>query len=159
MLTIERLKDLLHYDPETGIFTWKVARSGTSIGQIAGSTNGDGYDQTQIDSVAHKNHRLAWFYMTGEWPEHTIDHIDCDRRNNRFANLRHATRVENMQNQRTAHSNNSSGFLGVSPFRGKFVAHIKVNGKRIYLGEFKDPKTAHDAYLTAKRNLHSFCTL
>src|ERR1700719_1662744 len=97
----DRLRELLSYDPETGVFRWLVRkRQNVKAGDVAGSFDGCGYCKISIDRRAYKAHRLAWLYMTGEWPPAEIDHINMNRADNRFANLRLATRHQNMANQR-----------------------------------------------------------
>jgi HNH endonuclease len=115
MITAERLRELLHYDPNTGEFRWRMAKKGTYAGAVAGryNTDGDGYRQIGINRRLYKKHRLAWFYMTGAWPRHEIDHINGDRGDNRFCNLREATASENRRNMRKR-VNNTSGYKGVS---------------------------------------------
>src|SRR5690606_34614864 len=100
MLTQQRLKELLYYDPETGIFTRLVGRSGprARAGDVAGSDNGKGYIRIYVDGRPYKAHRLAWFYMHGEWPEE-IDHRNGERADNRLSNLRPVTRQQNNLNQ------------------------------------------------------------
>lgn len=160
MITQERLKELLHYDPETGVFTWRIRTSNrVKVGDVAGSAAAYGYLEIGIDGVTAKSHRLAFLYMTGEWPEHDVDHINGIRTDNRWANLRTATRSQNLQNLRAAKSNSKTGLLGVSPYNGTFRASIKHNGKQITLGRFSCPHAAHAAYLKAKAELHPFSTL
>jgi hypothetical protein len=115
-----------------------------------------------IDGKYQLAHRLAWMMVTGSEPNDDIDHVNGIRSDNRFANLRTATRGENMQNERAARSSNkSSGLLGVSWSKaaGKWAAGIKLNGKKRHLGLFTDQQAAHEAYLVAKRDLHPFCTI
>jgi hypothetical protein len=163
VLTQKRLKELLNYDQETGAFTWLVAPNGRiHVGQIAGSQNADGYIQIKIDRVTHRAHRLACLYMTGKWPEEEIDHRNTVTSDNRWKNLREATRVLNAQNSRRARKvNKSSGLLGVTQ-RNKgrgFQARIRFEGKEKRLGTFSTAEMAHEAYVKAKRELHLGCTI
>lgn len=129
-------------------------------GQIAGSPKGDGYIRICVDQRDYKAHRLAWLFMTGEWPAGDIDHINGNREDNRWANLRVVTCAMNAQNRRKAHSNNkSTGVLGVSKDRGRFMASIFVDGKSRKLGRFLTVEEAEAAYLNAKRKHHPGCTL
>jgi hypothetical protein len=160
---MSEIKDILSYDMETGEFRWKINRGGfAKAGTMAGSIDTHGYRQIMLQRKLYLAHRLAWFYVTGEWPKYQIDHIDGDRTNNRFANLRDVIKITNVQNQKSAHSNNkSSGLLGVS-WRadiGKWVAGIRISGKRKSLGHFTSKEEAHAAYITAKRKYHHGCTL
>ncbi len=159
-LTQARLKELLHYDPETGVFTWLV-RTSTCIrvGDIAGYRDGDGYLRIGICGGQYRAHRLAWLYMTGKWPIDQIDHKNAVKNDNRWKNLREATCAINNQNKRKALRNNRTGFLGVSRNGKGFIAQIKINEKRRNLGTYPTPELAHEAYLKAKRELHAGCTL
>jgi len=94
--------------------------------------------------------------MTGTWPQNEIDHIDGNKSNNRFRNLRDVTRSANNQNRRRPDRGNKSGFLGVKCHRKSFVARIRIDGKQIHLGVFSTAIDAHRAYIKAKRNLHPF---
>lgn len=162
-LTADRLREALAYDPETGIFTWKVkAAKNTVIGSTAGCTcPKTGYILIRLDKVLYQAHRLAWLYMTGEHPDVQIDHKDTVRNNNSWANLRLATSAENKQNQRRPGARNTSGMLGVyvDRTRGKYAAKIGVGGKSKYLGRFDTREAAYAAYLKAKREMHPFGTL
>lgn len=161
-LTQERLKGLLHYDPETGVFRWKVSRGSAKARTVAGYVNEQGYLRMVIDRKWYLAHRLAWFYTHGVWPEFDIDHRNHITTDNRIVNLREATRSENCTNQVRAKSNNKSGFLGVSKHKhtGYWCASIQLKGKRAgVIGYFNTPEEAHAAYLNAKRKLHDFNTL
>jgi hypothetical protein len=158
MLTQSRLKELLHYDPDTGVFTRLVTTSSNAkVGDVAGSINNNRYLNICIDSKLYPAHRLAVLYMTGSFPKKHTDHIDGDRANNRWTNLRECTPAENHQN-RTSHKNSSSKYIGVCWHRRdqKWVAHIRINGKRIHLGYFETEESAHQAYCKAKAELHQF---
>jgi hypothetical protein len=154
-LTVERLKELLSYDPETGEFHWRVDRGHNARqGQRAGTINAKGYRVIEIDSKAHREHRLAWLYVTGKWPEHEIDHRDLDKLNNRFDNLRPATRSQNTCNK-PVETRSSTGVRGVTRREnGKFRAIITVQRKRIHLGTFDTLPLAHMAYIEAAVEHH-----
>ena len=159
-LTAERLREVLDYCPDTGVFTWKIrSNRRVKVGDVAGALRHNGYIQIGIDGCLHRAHRLAWLYVTGESPPSEIDHINCVKNDNRIANLRLATSAENKQNQSKAQKRNKAGFLGVSPHEGKFQAQIKVDGKKMHIGRFNTPEEAHAAYLEAKRRLHPFGTI
>ena len=153
-LTAARVRELLSYDPETGFFTWLLARGCVPAGAIAGSIDNRRV-RFGVDGRYYLAHRLAWLWMTGEWPTADIDHIDGDPANNRWSNLRDVNRSTNVQNVRRARKNNKAGLLGVSPHGKSWRAVIGVEGKRINVGTFETPQLAHDAYLNAKRALHA----
>lgn len=156
---INHLKELLHYDPISGSFTWvKQQGNRIKVGQRAGSVSRSGYRVIGIGGKLYKEHRLAWYYVTGSLPCGHIDHINGNRSDNRICNLRDATHSQNMQNQTTAHSNNKTGFLGVGFDHGKYRARININKTQIFLGNFDSPEAASSAYQDAKQSMHSFCT-
>jgi len=108
-LTQEELKRFLHYDPETGHFTWKVVTANrVKKGAVAGHNDVHGYISISLHSVRYRAHRLAWMYITGEWPEDQIDHINRIRNDNRFCNIRAVTQRQNMANMK-----NNNSFVGV----------------------------------------------
>lgn len=144
-VTHERLVHLITYDPNTGIFMWNKSH------ECAGSIDNKGYCRISIDRVRYKAHRLAWFYVTGKWPIGQIDHIDCDKLNNKFDNLRDVPQTINMYNKKRAHRNNSCGFLGVSASGSKYVARLRTQDGLLYLGTFDSPSAAHLAYLQSKK--------
>ena len=155
-----RLRALLNYDAATGVFRWLVAPNRRiKPGSVAGCLDTKGYRYIICDGRRYLEGRLAWFYTTGAWPKDQIDHIDGNKSNNRFANLREATQSQNMQNQRRAMRSNKIGVLGVSLDRGKFRAQIWFDGKQKFLGYFATAEAAHAAYLAAKRKFHPTCTI
>lgn len=156
VITQARLKALFTYDPESGLFTRLSHAGGQPAGLIAGSSNYQGYRHLKVDGRRYLEHQMAWLYMTGSLVL-GLDHIDGNRANNRFANLRLASHAENQQN-RAAKSNNSSGLMGVNwhAASGKFQARIMIDHKSHHLGYFSNPADAHQAYLAAKKQLHRF---
>lgn len=147
----DTLKSLLHYDPETGHFTWlQMARPNVSalVGTRAGRVDETGYRRIKCAGGMYRAHSLAWFYMTGDWPPNEMDHVNRDRDDNRWSNLRLATRSENMRNTRT-YRNNSSGQRGVLPKGKKWIARIDVEKRAIWLGTFGTFEAAQEAYLKA----------
>jgi hypothetical protein len=149
VITAERLRELLHYDPDTGVLTWLVSTGNrVRIGDAAGYARSDGYRGIKVGGQRFLVHRLAWLYVHGEFPSADIDHINGIPDDNRLANLRLATNSQNMGNRRK-NANNRSGFKGVFSDRGKWRAQIKVSGCRHYLGLFDTPADAHAAYLRA----------
>jgi len=157
MLTQAELKRQLHYDPDTGIFTWIARKYGKNrIGTEAGTRNKLGYVYIWVNNQHHCAHRLAWIYMHGQCDSQMqIDHINQVKHDNRISNLRLVTNQQNLFNT-SKKQNNKSGWLGVhySLSKRKYVAAIKVNYKRIYLGSFDTAEKAGQAYLSAKSELH-----
>jgi hypothetical protein len=154
-LTKAELVQLITYDPETGIFHWKVNKGvRAKAGMVAGSINSDGYLQIQIDRVLYKCHRLAWLYVHGDWPKNCIDHINRVRTDNRITNLREATKNENMQN---ISAKNPEGIKGVDWHKntGKWRSRISVDGKSKLLGYFDSKELADTAYREAAAVFHS----
>ena len=155
-IDLETLKALLHYDPDTGHFTWlRMARPNVSamVGKRAGFLTDLGYRRIKVDGGCYAAHHLAWLYMTGEWPASEMDHANRDRDDNRWSNLRLATRSENMRNTRT-YKNNSTGQRGVRPSGSKWTARIDINKRAVWLGTFPTFEEARDAYLKASAELH-----
>ena len=139
-LTQDKLKELLRYDPETGVFTWKAKRRGAhaGVGDSAGGVDtSTGYLRIRIYGHRNYAHRLAFLYMTGSFPSNHVDHIDGDKKNNQWNNLRAATQAENCRNMSIS-KRNASGITGVSwsKERSRWVAAICLNGKQTVLGRY-----------------------
>lgn len=167
-ITAEYARQLLAYDPETGVLTWKArtpdmfkdgkfrtaaqecARWNTRFaGKPAGNSRNSVYIQVSINDRLYLAHRVIWLMMTGKWPDTDIDHDDTCKTNNRWRNLRGATDSQNHANV-PRNKANKTGFKGVylSP-HGTYGASIKVNGKSRRLGFYKTPEEAHEAYKAA----------
>lgn len=161
-LTLQRVKEVLSYDPETGIFKWNAVRRGVRPGTPAGSIRDHGYLLLTIDYQRVLAHRLALFIANnGVWPDSVVDHIDGNTANNKLENLRIVPEQTNLRNVRKATKRNkSSGLLGVSYHaRDKlWRARIYVNGKS-KTWYSKDKDEAYQLYLKAKRALHAGCTI
>ncbi len=162
-LTQQRLKEVLHYCPDLGLFWWKVtpgenratkARNTRFAGKLAGS-NSNGYVSIRLDGKPYPAHRLAWLYMTGTMPENLIDHANMRPLDNAFDNLREATHSQNMANRR---SKNSTGFKGVKlTEEGTYQARCGGRTDTVTLGRFSTPEAAHAAYVAeAERRYGSF---
>jgi hypothetical protein len=161
MLTQEKLKSILHYDSDTGIFTRLTSRGGNNVGSIAGNFDKGGYLKTNIQGKTYRTHRLAWLYIYGEFPPEEIDHINCVRNDNRLLNLRLSTRSENTYNT-SIFSNNTSGYKCVSWNKKskKWRAYCNVNGKQNHLGLFETAEQASIAYQNFARTNHGkFCNI
>lgn len=147
-LTTARLKELLSYDPESGDFIWSGHRRvGVRIGAVCGRISRHGYREICVDRVLHRANRLAWLYMTGEWPALSVDHINRNKADDRWCNLRLATNSENAANQ-CVRKSNVSGFVGVSwcADRQKWAAQIRIAGRKTNLGRFATAEEAAKAY-------------
>lgn len=153
-LTAERLRELFHYDPETGMF-WKRKSNA-----MCGHTHRRGYVIISIDGYGFAAHRLAWLYVHGTHPSDEIDHINGNRADNKISNLRDVSHAVNAQNRRAVSRNNKySEYLGVSRRGNRWAARIIVDNKERFIGSFATQEIARDAYLTAKRQLHEGCTI
>lgn len=150
-LTQTRLKELLHYEPETGVFTWRVSCGRAKCGDVAGSQTARGYVQITINGDHYRARRLAWLYMTGEFPIGTI--------NPKWSELRDVMRQVKLRNLRKAKPPNPTGILGVCFTKNRFQAQIVHERKCIYLGRFKTKEAAYSAYIKAKCDLHNGGTL
>jgi hypothetical protein len=163
-LSIERLREVLDYDPDTGVFLWRVALGRGKAGAVAGVLSPKGRRMIGIDQKNYTGARLAWFYVHGEWPRKQIDHINGVRNDNRIANLRDVTPSVNSENVRPGSRVNRSGSMGVNVSilpsgRVRFIARLRVRRKGLYLGSWNTREEAYAAYLTAKRLLHEGCTI
>lgn len=151
MITQEELQALLHYDADTGVFTWKQTKGPRAVkGDVAG-TDFEGYVRIKINSEKYLAHRLAWLYVYGYFSEDMLDHINQNKSDNRICNLREASRSENLFNKGKTKAN-TSGVKGASwDKRNKvYLARLSVNNRKIYLGRFKTISEA-EAVLTANR--------
>lgn len=162
MLTQKELKEVLKYDPETGLFTWiKQISNCIKIGDVAGGKNERGYTLIFIRNKKHYAHRLAWLYMEGYFPEHDIDHIDRNPSNNKWNNLRHVSHACNMKNS-SKRKDNKSGVSRVYWYTpsNKWRSQIALNGKNIHLGLFKSLTKAvyHRWKAECKYNWTNCCT-
>lgn len=171
-VTVDRLRELLQYDPATGAFTW-LPRPLEDFadenrgkvwnvrwpGKVAGSPC-NGYIAISINKRLHKAHRLAFLYMTGEWPKGEVDHRNGVKTDNRWENLRDVTHQVNSQNTRAARGA-ATGLLGayIEKSTGRFFSSICVDGRLRWLGYHPTAESAHAAYVAAKREFHEGCTL
>lgn len=160
-LTIDRLREVLQYDPETGIFRWIKATSfRVQVGDEAGALN-DGYVLITIDGETYGAHRLAVMYVTGILPGGKTDHRNGIRNDNRFSNLRPGTHKQNMQNEQGPRKSNKPGYLGVylDKQTGRYRTAITVDGKTVQLGRYSTAEEAYGVYISAKRQFHEGNTL
>lgn len=155
-MTGERLRELLDYEPLTGVFTWAVARQGIQLGRIAGRLS-NGYRRIMIDGESYAAHRLAWLFIHGSFPKSMLDHVNGDKDDNRITNLRLCDRFLNAQNL-CLNGKGTTGYLGVTFDKSyqRFKAQIKFRGVNKFLGRFDTPIEAHQAYVDAKKVIHKF---
>jgi hypothetical protein len=151
-LTVQQLCELLHYDSQTGDFTWIVSRGNqfTKPGMKAGFKDTYGHMGIEINGKRYLSHRLAWLYVHKKWPDHQIDHINRVRDDNRIDNLRDVLGIVNLNNKGN-YRNSTTGFKGVTIKNGRFIAQITVNGKCKYLGSFDTAEKASQAYQNTKK--------
>ena len=156
-LTAERLREVLSYDPETGVFVWLKRTSRMSritVGEIAGCEHkSSGYIVIWVDGRAYQAQVLAWLHVYGEWPKDLVDHRDRSKANNRIGNLREASNSQNKANG-GAYAKSSGLMKGVSPSGGRFRAQIVKDYRREHLGYFDTEELAHAAYLKRSEELH-----
>lgn len=150
-LTAERLREVIEYDPDTGIFTWRVSRPGCVAGRLAGTIKPEGYRQIEIDGRLYRGARLAVLFMTGQWPPagRLVDHKDGVRDNDRWENLRVVTPAQNAMNRRAT---TASGRVGVYPVKGgRWAATIWLDGRNRNLGTHESMKAASAVREAAER--------
>jgi hypothetical protein len=153
----EYLKEMLSYDAEAGIFSWKKNRKFIALAGFSNwKPDKKGYIKIFIDGRLYFAHRLAWLYVYGEYPSMQIDHINGIRNDNRICNLRQVTPLENCHNSIAPRKNNTTGYAGVSFNKavGKYSAQIATKGIKTSLGFYENPLDAHKAYVRAKCDLH-----
>ena len=165
MLTAERLREVLEYNPQTGSLVWRIdpPRKHGFIGKRAGSRGKNGYVSVCIEQKSFLAHRLAWLYVHGCWPQGQIDHVNGDRSDNRLANLRDVPQRINLQNRRSVRaSKKTSHLLGVFPvdsLKNPWGSAVRVDRKKVHIGVFPTEEAAHLAYVEVKRRLHVGCTI
>lgn len=154
-LTQQVLKQLLNYDPETGEFTWKQNRYEKFIGTRAGYEVPRGYRKIGVNGKQYFEHRLAFLYMTGKFPDNVVDHKNHEKGDNRWCNLREATNHENNRH-RTSQKNSTSQYLGVcwDKRKKKWKANIRIEGKKKHLGTFQEEADAAQVYNFAAAKHH-----
>ncbi|MDQ1226502.1 hypothetical protein QE443_002663 [Pantoea ananatis] len=151
MLTQERLKEAIHYDPESGVFTRLISAGGQAAGSIAGSISIDGYRQIRIDGKHYRGARLAFLYMTGVAPL-IVDHINRKRHDDRWENIREADFSQNAANNKLS-IRNKSGFKGVSWDKRlkRWRVRVNIDGRQRLIGYFDNLELAGLAAAEARR--------
>lgn len=149
------LRSLFTYEPETGMLRWKVKRSNKEIGWVAGCRRGSEYWQVGIDDKLYRVHLVAWKIVTGKEPPNFIDHEDTDKGNNRWVNLREATKSQNQANIGLL-KHNTSGVKGVRWYKAyqKWSSQFTKNGKCYFVGYFDDLEEAKAAYQKRYREVY-----
>lgn len=149
-----RLLDMLAYDPTTGQLVWKVIRGGPAqAGSAAGSINQNGYVYIKVDGSQYKVHRIIWKMVTGADPKNEIDHIDLNKANNAWGNLREALPSQNCGNcPGKPRKNGLPKGVSIGNCKKRYKARIQVRGKHYHLGVFDTPAQAHEAYMAAARD-------
>lgn len=151
-ITAEELREVLSYDPDTGVFRWKVKSLKRNIGDVAGYWDSLGYNRIQVNHKEYKAHRLAWLYTTGSFPKHFIDHINGKTGDNRISNLREATMRENTCNKKSHRDGRLQGTCYLKRIN-RWSSSIRIGGYRKQLGTFSSEEAAHHTYLIWKHNL------
>lgn len=160
-LTAARLRELLHYDATSGAFYWVSTDGRARKGALAGNRNSNGYMVVGLFGVKYRQHRLAWLYVYGEWPDGVVDHIDGNKDNNKIENLRVVSQAQNLQNRRSASVASACGVLGVyySARRGGYMASVTTAGSKKRRGPYRSIERARIAYVDLKRTHHEACTI
>lgn len=154
MIDNNKLKQVLDYNRESGVFTWLVcSRNQMRKGSVAGHVSRDGYVKIQIGGKEYLAHRLAWQYVYGETPPAYVDHINRDVTDNRIENLRACSNSENQMN-RKAGTNSKTGLKGVSQCKGRYFARAKIKGVTHYKYGFETAEDAFDAACKLRKELH-----
>jgi len=155
-VTQRDVKDTFEYDPDTGVCTWKIYRLKAAPGEPIDEryVYKDGYIVISLKNKAHMLHRLIWLWMTGDWPKNQIDHLNGDKLDNRWENLKDVTQHQNLCNK-GAYKKESPEPTGVrKEGKNTWSAILTVQGTQMNLGRFDDPEKAHNAYLQAKLLFH-----
>jgi HNH endonuclease len=150
-ITQKYLQSILHYNPETGKWIWVRSKGSQKAGNPAGCLD-QGYYTIRIKRHNYISSRVAFLYMKGRWPKEVMDHKNGVTTDDRWENLREATRGQNQQNHKR-NSRNKSGYKGVQwmPRCKNFRARIRVRGELIQIGTFPTPELAHAAYVAAAK--------
>jgi hypothetical protein len=152
--TAEAIRELLAYDPISGVFTWRAKQSKRTVVGARAEYPKEGYLAITIGGKCALAHRLAWLYMTGIPPNADIDHINGTRSDNRFSNLRDVSRSVNTQNRLVPNPKNTTRLIGVSRDRERFCARINIDGRQVRIGTFWSAEEANKAYLHEKAIQH-----
>ena len=155
-LSADYVRSILDYDKETGNLRWKPRQTRRGLwnikfaGKIAGTSETDGRRKIVLKGKPYQHSHVAWVIVTGEWPRHEVDHLDTNPANNKWSNLREATRVQQLHN-RCVMGNSTTGLKGVHKNKHgtTYNARIRVKGRRLFVGNFPTAEDAHAAYCIA----------
>ena len=152
-MDVKYLREILNYNPKTGIFRWVKPRPKINVGDVAGCFHHKGHMEVEIDGHHYMVHRLAWLYVYGKWPKDQIDHKNLNKSDNRITNLREATNGQNCANRRAF---GVSGIKGACLHKksGRWHAQITHNKKNISLGYYNTAEEAHAVYIKKAIELH-----
>jgi hypothetical protein len=153
MLDITKLRNLLKYDPVSGVFTWRNNIGNVKAGSVAGCITRKGYRYIGVGGYLYRANRLAWAYVHGSLPKGQIDHIDGNRLNNSINNIRDVSAETNQRNRKSGNKNSTSSLLGVSYHKQtrKWRAQLSITTTK-HLGLFDSEQEAHSAYIEAKEH-------
>lgn len=148
---VERVRELLDYDPQSGVFIWKVFRGGSApqVGEVAGAAKPNGHILIGVDGVRFQAHRLAWLHYYGRWPTGVVDHINGNGGDNRIENLRETNQAFNALNQKRK-STATNKYCGVTYVARRNKWRARFRDKQ--LGLFLSEETAYQCYLSALRD-------
>jgi HNH endonuclease len=152
LLTLERLRELLIYDAQTGVFTRRIPVPGRRAGTFVGGKGADGYLWATVDGRNFIQHRLAWFYSYGKWPEGLLDHINRNRADNRLSNLREATGTQNAVNRSARNGRTLKGITQIAS--GKWQAQIQIGSRYVYLGIYETAEEAAQVFHSKAVEIH-----
>lgn len=151
MMDINKLRAKVTYDTSTGNITDNIT------GKVLGGNTANGYKSIGLFGKRYLQHRIAWLLVTGSWPEHQIDHINGDRSDNRWVNLRQCTNALNNQNFKKLRCTNTSGHRNVFAHKGAWMVQLKLDGKAVYIGRFADKDEAIKEAARARKEMMPFC--
>lgn len=147
----QRIREILDYDPDSGVFRWRSHGRNTRAGGVAGTVANWGYMLIRLGRKNYRAHRLAWLWVYGEWPSDQLDHINRDRKDNRIANLRKADQSDNFCNKQ---GRIPGRLKGTTKIGTRWRAGITRHSQYHNLGTFDTEQEAHEAYCQAAAKLH-----
>ena len=157
MITLQELKTRFEYNPLTGIFIRLKSSKGHRAGEVAGTRMKHGHISIGYGKRKYLAHRLAWYYVNGNWPKDQIDHINGNPTDNRICNLRETTQAQNRQNQHKSKAGERR-YMGTTFCKRaqKWISQCTLNGVTKYVGSFDTAEEASKAYLKVKQDMHEY---